>query len=95
MIHSTHDYREEKEGQYTSNLLMKHGVHVLIALSFLCLTTVGSSRMNFVGLLEFDSANWTCEDVSRRRGRLLLGISRLVEESGVLEYDLTMPCKKD
>ena len=41
--------------------------------------------MNFVCILGFDSANWACEDVSRRRGRLVLEISRLVEESGVLE----------
>ena len=44
--------------------------------------------------LELSSANWTCEEVSRSRGQLLLGISTLVEESGVVEYDLATPCSK-
>ena len=77
--------REEKARRRTSHLLVKHGVHALIALSFLCLAMVGSSRMNFVCILGFDSADWTCSDVSRSKGKLFLGISTLVEESGVVE----------
>ena len=84
----------KKRWQHTSNLLVKHRVHALIALSFLFLTTEGSSRMNFVCFLGFDSANWTCEDVSRSLGQLLLGTSRLVEESDVVEYDPAIPYKE-
>ena len=41
--------------------------------------------MNFVWDLEYSSANWTCGATSKLRGQLLLGTSRLVEESGVVE----------
>lgn len=74
-----------KKGNITSNLLVKHGVHALIALSFLCLAIVGSSRINFVCFLGINSADWTCDDVSKSRGKPLLGISTLFEESGVVE----------
>ena len=73
-----------RDRKRTSNLLVKHGVQALIALSFLCLAMVGSSRMNFVSFLGLGSADWTCDDVSRSKGKLFLGISTLVEESGVV-----------
>lgn len=87
-----HDYNEGTEGQRTSNLFVKHGVQDLIALSFLYLAVVGSSRMNFAHSLGFDSAGWTCDDVSRSKGKLLLGISTLVEGNSVVEQDLAVPC---
>ena len=40
--------------------------------------------MNFVSFLGFGSADWACDDVSRSKGKLFLGISTLVEESGVV-----------
>ena len=73
------------KGNITFNLLVKQGVHALIALSFLYLAIVGSSRMNFVCFLGFSSADWTCDDVSKSRGKPLLGISTLFEDSGVVE----------
>ena len=90
-----YDCHKDEEEQHTSSLLVKHGVHALIALSSLSLATVGSSRMNVVCLLGYNSANWACEDVSSSRGQLLLGISMLVEESGVVEYELTVPYNEE
>lgn len=81
----TDDCSEAKEGQRTSHLLVKHVVHALIALSFLTLAIVGSSRMNLLCFLRFTSVDWTCNDVSRSKGKLVLGISTLAEDSGVVE----------
>lgn len=47
--------------------------------------------MNFAHSLGFDSAGWTCDDVSRNKGILLLGISTLVEGNSVVEQDLAVP----
>ena len=41
--------------------------------------------MNFVRFGGFDSADWEWSCLSKGKGRLFLGISRLVEESGVVE----------